>query len=121
MDDERIQLEADVRVRDALMPDDVATRRVVERALAADGAPANRGRRLRLALAVAALALVVGASSFSVWRSRRLPSPAVASAPLALIGTGSMVVVEHPDGRRWMIGPPPERRIGGNYVIAIHK
>ena len=32
-----------------------------------------------------------------------------------------MVVVEHPDGRRWIVGPPPERRAGRNYVIVVQK
>jgi hypothetical protein len=32
-----------------------------------------------------------------------------------------MVVVESQDGRRWVVGPPPERRTGGNYVIVVRK
>src|SRR6185295_18683867 len=102
------------RVRDALLPDDAVTRRLLEQALAPEGVPRRSARRLESAVAITALALILGVTGAIVWQSRRRPSPA-APAPvspysLAVTGTGSIVVVEHPDGRRWIVGPPPERR-----------
>ncbi len=121
MDDERTLPETDARVRDALLPDEAVTRRVLERAFASDRARAPEARRLRPVLTIAALALIVGVAGIGVWQSRRPVSAPVSSAPLALTGNGSIVVVEHPDGRRWIVGPPPERPTGGNYVIAVPK
>jgi hypothetical protein len=124
MDDEHTLRETDVRVRDALRPDGAVARRVLEHALATDGARRPRARRRQFAVAAAALALVLSVTGV-IWQSRHAPSPAapapVSSDSLAVTGTGSIVVVEHPDGRRWIVGPPPERRAGRNYVIVMEK
>ena len=125
MDDEHTLREADARVRDALRPDDAIAQRVLERALADDRAPRPGARGRRSAVAIAAFALVFCLAGVISWQSRRAISPAaptpVSSDSLAVTGMGPIVVVEHPDGRRWIVGPPPERRAGGNYVIAVQK
>jgi hypothetical protein len=121
MDDERTLREADTRLRDALLPDEAVARRVLDRALADARAPRRSARGRRSAVAIAA-ALILSVTGVIVWQSRHPPSPApVASDSLAVTGTGSLVVVEHPDGRRWIVGPPPERRAGRNYVIVVQK
>ena len=123
MDDEHTLPEVDARLRAALSPDQAATARIVARALTYGGTPLRRPqlppRRVLAALALIALAIAVG---IGVWISRRAATVAVAIAPtlpLAITGQGSMVVVERPDGRRWIVGPPPEPRAGGNYVIVL--
>ena len=147
MDDEHTLRDVDTRVRCALRPDASASRRVVLGALADDHGPVSRAGRRRLAVVVvAALALAAGAS---VWQWRRaartaerepfrraatdpLPaeptsrrmngSPSVGSpdAPsLVITGRGSLLVVDGGDGRRWVVGPAPDRRTGGNYVIVL--
>jgi len=119
MDDERTLRETDVRVRAALMPDEAAARQVVDRALAGDRPPRQRARQLpRFTWALTALALII--VSISAWQWRRAAA-ATSPASLAVTGRGSIVVVEHQDGRRWVVGPPPERRAGGNYVIVVQK
>jgi hypothetical protein len=116
MDDEHTLREADARVRAALIPDDAAFRRVVLRALANDRARPPGVHRLSYAVVGAtALALLLGASA---WQWRRT---APATPSLAVVGRGSIIVVESQDGRRWIVGPPPERRAGGNYVIVVQK
>src|SRR5262245_53764269 len=149
MDDEHRLREVDARLRDALRPDDEAARRILARALAAAahgaartgdgsmrvaytrdehkergnavviGVP-SRHARSRPAWAIPVIALMVGVAAAGLWQSRRLPPPHP-SAPLAVTGAGSVVVVEHPDGRRWIVGPAPEPRNGGNYVIVLEK
>ena len=123
MDDEHTRRDVDARVRAALRPDDAFARRVVDRALADVRAPRRSARGRRFAVAVAACALIVSVGGVVAWQSRRGASPPapVPSESLAVTGTGSLVVVEHPDGRRWIVGPPPQRRTGGNYVIVVQK
>lgn len=118
MDDEYTLHEAEARVRAALTPDDAVPRRVVMRALAEERMRPSGTRRWRnTALGIAAFVLLVGAST---WQWRR--TPAVTSSPsLTVIGRGSMVVVESEDGRRWIVGAPPERSTGGSYVIAVRE
>ena len=118
MDDEHTRLEADERLRAALRPDDVVSNRVVTAALAADPAPRHSSRRLRYAAALAALVVALALGT-GAWQWRR-PAP-VAAAPFVVTGRGSIVVVEHQDGRRWIVGPPPERRASGNYVIVVEE
>jgi len=75
--------------------------------------------RDRAVLMFVAMAVAIG---ISTWKWRRATAVAVAVAPtlpLEITGHGSVVVVEHPDGRRWIVGPPPEVRSGGNYVIVV--
>ena len=118
MDDEHTLPEVDARLRAALSPDDIVAGRVTTRALADAGLPRRGAPRLRYVGALAALALAL---SLGAWQWRRLAPVAIAPAPLAITGQGSIVVVEHPDGRRWIVGPPPERRTGGNYVIVLER
>ncbi len=141
MDDENTLREVDTRVRGALRSDAAASRRLVLRALAHDSGPVSRASRPRLAIvAAAALALAVGVSAWQWRRTARheerepfIPerppasrgmnaSPSVRSpAPpsLAITGRGSLLIVDSQDGRRWVVGPLPERRAGGNYVIVF--
>jgi hypothetical protein len=118
MDDEDTRREADARVRAALTPDDAVPRRVVLRALGDNHARPAGARRLPYAVVGAVvLALLLG---MSAWQWRRA-TPARVSPSFAVVGRGAMVVVESQDGRRWVVGPPPERRTGGNYVIVVRK
>jgi hypothetical protein len=120
MDAESTLHETDARLRAALTPGDVVSQRIVRRAL--ESPPGRTSRRLRYAGALAVLALALGVGAWQ-WR-RPAPTPSAStpgSAPLAVTGRGSMVVVEHADGRRWIVGPPPEPRAGGNYVIVLER
>jgi hypothetical protein len=114
MDDEHMLREVDARVRRALRSDAVS-QRVAAGALADGRASTPRTRRPRLVVVAAvALALCVGAWH---WRStlRRSPVP----PPLAITSRGSVLVVDSPDGRRWVVAPAPERGTAGNYVIVL--
>jgi hypothetical protein len=117
MDDERTLLEADARVRAALMTDGAASRRVVMRALAEDHRPSVWMRRVPYAVAAAAAVVMLLVISARPWR-RTVAVPPVAPS-LTITGAGSLLVVDSQDGRRWLVGPPPERRTGHNYVIVI--
>jgi hypothetical protein len=115
MDDESNLHDVDARVRAALMTDAAVSDRVVTRALA-DG-PRRPLRRSPYAVAIAAaLTLILGAGG---WAWRRAARPPAASPSLAITGHGSILVVDSQDGRRWIVGPAPERRRGGNYVIVV--
>jgi len=117
MDDERILRDTDARLRAALAPDPAAQRRVLERALGGER-PRPRRRLLVYVLGgMASLALLAGSG---VWQWRRADPPRSPSS-LTVTGRGSTVVVENQDGRRWVLGPSPERRAGGNYVIAVQR
>src|SRR5262245_10341501 len=121
MDDEDTLREAAARLRAALSPNEAVSQRIVRHALESGGAPSRASRRLGDAGALAVLALALGAGAWQ-WRRRSATTVAVpAAAPLAITGRGSTVVVEHTDGRRWIVGPPPERRPGGNYVIVLER
>src|SRR5262245_66696035 len=131
MDDERTPHEAEARLRAALKeadaerlraalrPGDAVSHRIAMRALQAAAARSGQSeqpRRPHLLAALALIALVV-ALGIGAWLSHRSTAVAVAVAPtlpLAITGEGSVVVVEHADGRRWIVGPPPEPRAGGN-------
>ena len=118
MDNEHTLREADARVRAALRPDDAAQREVVRRALADNRERPAGVRRLSYAVVWAgALAVLFAAGA---WQWRR-STPDTFSPSLAVVGRGSIIVVESHDGRRWVVGPPPERRAGGNYVIVVQK
>ena len=118
MDDEHTLREADARVRAALVPDEGAARRVVSRALAGDRDRPGVRRLSYAAVGTAIVALLLGAGA---WRWRRAAPATIPPPSLAIVGRGPMIVVESQDGRRWVVGPPPERRTGGNYVIAVQK
>jgi len=120
MDDESKLLEVDARVRAALLVDGVASRRVVMRALADDGRRRMKGvrRRLFVVVTAAALALLLVMSAWQWRRGARVP---VSAPSLSITGEGSMLIVDGQDGRRWVVGPPPQRRTGGNYVIVVRE
>jgi hypothetical protein len=116
MDDGQERREVEAWVRNALTPDGEAGARVAVRALATSHAstPASRRRRFAV-LAAAALALLAVLVGFQ-WRRAGL-----APAPLAvpILGGGPLVVIESPEGRRWIVGRSPERPGSGSYVIVI--
>jgi hypothetical protein len=119
MDDESKLPEVDVRIRAALIVDGVASRRVVMRALADDGRRVKEVRRRPFVVvtsAVLALLLVM-----SAWQWRRGARVPVSAPSLSITGEGSLLIVDGQDGRRWVVGPPPQRRTGGNYVIVVRE
>ena len=118
MDDKNGPLEIDLRVRAAVSPPDSVVDRVVMRALTPDDRSPQHRRRIRFAAATAAmLALLIG---LAAWQGRR-PRAGEDTRPtsLAITGAGSRLVVESQDGRRWVVGPAPKRRISGGYVIVV--
>ena len=115
MDDERNLHEVDARVRAALMTDAAASDRVTARALA-DGSVRAVPHNWYAVVIVAALIVVLGAG---VWQWRRTTRASAAPPSLAITGHGSILVVDSQDGRRWIVGPAPEHRTGGNYVIVV--
>jgi hypothetical protein len=115
MDDERTRRELDDRVRTAFTPDDVRVRRIVQRALSDDSALRGRGWLLRCGVVAAVLLIALLASV----RYRRHEPIATSPASLSVVGRSSTVIVESADGRRWLLGPAPEQRAGGNYVIVL--
>jgi hypothetical protein len=119
MDDESKLPEVDARIRAALIVDGVASRRVVMRALADDGRRVKEVRRRPFVVvtsAVLALLLVM-----SAWQWRRGARVPVSAPSLSITGEGSLLIVDGQDGRRWVVGPPPQRRTGGNYVIVVRE
>ena len=113
--DEPVPHDVDRRVRAAFAIDDGVSRRVVSQALKAAAAPPRLGRR---ATSAVALIVVVGvAVSLTVWRLWHAAPPPPAA--LRITATGAILVVESQDGRRWIVGPPPARPSGGNYVLVI--
>ena len=117
MDDEHTLHDVDRRVRAAFAIDDAASRRVVARALNAPIGPPARGMRVKRALAlIVGIGVVLG---IGVWRQGRdAPAPSPPAA-LRITAKGAILVVESQDGRRWVIGPPPARQTGGNYVLVV--
>jgi len=139
--------DVDTRVRGALRTDGVTARRIVMRALAEDHGPSTWMRRVPYTVAAATVVVIVLVISAWQWRrtarveerqpfsraaTARLPassasrgmnaSPSVRSPvppSLAITGRGSLLIVDSQDGRRWVVGPLPERRAGGNYVIVF--
>ena len=118
MDDEHTPHDIDQRVRAALAIDDGVTRRVLARALKAPIERPPRGRRVKGAVALTVgVAVVAGISVWRPWRDA--PAPAPPPAALRITAKGAVLVVESQDGRRWIVGPPPARPIGGNYVLVV--
>jgi hypothetical protein len=64
------------------------------------------------AAALVLLAVLMG----SQWRRGEL---APASPPVPIPGGGPMVVIESPDGRRWIVGRSPERPASASYVVIL--
>jgi anti-sigma-K factor RskA len=115
MDEERGLLEVDARLRAAVAPDVEAARRIAARALADDTRPTQRRWRAPLAIAiVAAIVVIAGVAAFQ-WRRS---TAAVPSRSLTITSAGSMLVVESPDGRRWVVGSSTPRR-SGNFVMVV--
>jgi hypothetical protein len=117
MDDENKLLEVDTRVRVAVSPPAYVVDRVVMRALSASDRRPQHGSRLTFA--VVTLATVVLLIALTVWQGRQRAGEHTLPTSLAITGEGSMLVVESQDGRRWIVGPAPKRRIGGGYVIVV--
>jgi hypothetical protein len=120
MDDEEVRLEIDERIREAVRADPAARQRIAARALAhsPSGVRGTRARAaLRAPLLVAAAAVAV--LGLAGWFARlRQPAPAPLTS-WSITGTGSMVVVDGNDGRRWIVGRPAEPRSQGRYVIVV--
>jgi len=118
MDDEHTPHDLDRRVRGALAIDDAASRRVVARALKApDERPPHRDRVKSAAALAVGVAVVAGISVWRPWRDA--PAPAPSPPALRITAKGAVLVVESQDGRRWIVGPPPARPTGGNYVLVV--
>jgi ferric-dicitrate binding protein FerR (iron transport regulator) len=116
MDDEPRLAEVDARIRATLMPDASTASRVAARALADRHRPVAPMRR-RYVLAAAAVCTLTAGMVVWQWRPTKVQPAALTS--LAITGDGSMIVVESPDGRRWIIGPEAERHKQGSYVIVV--
>jgi len=117
MDDKNGPLEIDMRVRAAVSPPAYVVDRVVERALTDDDRLPRHWSGIRFAAVTAAmLALLIGVAA---WQGRQRTGEDTQPTSLAITGEGSLLVVESQDGRRWVVGPAPKRRIGGGYVIVV--
>ena len=114
MDDETRLSEVDSRVRAALVVDPEATRRVFATALADRSDLLTRRWHATVAAAAVVFALGVG-----MWLWHGTAPPPSAKTSLKVTTHGSLIVVEAADGRRWIVGPPPAPRTGGNYVIVV--
>ncbi len=116
MDDGQERCEVDAWVRNALAPDREAGARVAVRALATSHASTSAPRRRPFALlAAAALALLAVLVGFQ-WRHAGL---AGARPDVPIPGGGPLVVIESPEGQRWIVGRSPDRPGGGSYVMVI--
>ena len=113
--DERTSHDVDRRLRAAFPIEDGVSRRVLAQALKTAPAPPLFSRHLKSASALS-IAIVV-AVSLTVWRRwHAAPAP---PAELRITATGAILVVESQDGRRWIVGAPPARPSGGNYVLVV--
>lgn len=114
MDDDARSHDVDTRLRAALAPPPELVDRVVTHALGQlHHASRSAGRALSIG---AAVALVLVGTAVRWQRSVR---PQATPSSLTIVGDGSMLVVHGTDGRRWLIGPPAERRSAGHYVIVV--
>jgi hypothetical protein len=116
MDDENRLPEIDALVRDAVTPPDDAVDRVVLKALGDNREPPRRRGGWLAMVTAGAFVLVLG---IAAWQWARIADRRAGAASLAIKGEGSMLVVESQDGRRWVVGPPPKRRIGSNFVLVV--
>jgi hypothetical protein len=117
MDDEHTPHDVDRRVRAALAIDDAVSRRVVTQAIKAPRARSFHRRRVMSSVAVTlGIGVIVG---LVVWRQWRAVPASALPAALRITSEGAVLVVESQDGRRWIVGSPPARRIGGNYVLVV--
>jgi hypothetical protein len=113
--DESTLREIDKRVRAALRPASVTADQVAQRALSENPVRKNDPSRFRYRVAVATAMFLLALGMWH-WRAQQTT---MATPSLSLVGRGSTVIVESADGRRWLVGPAPERRPGGNYVIVL--
>ena len=81
--------------------------------------PPRPSTRRRMGFAVVTVATVVLLVALTVWQGRKRAGEHTLPTSLAITDRGSMLVVESQDGRRWIVGPAPERRIGVGYVIVV--
>jgi hypothetical protein len=102
--------ELEQQIRRALAPDSSTVGRVVGRALQ----NAKEPRRFTPAYLFAAICGVVAALSLIVLTTRHTAAPAV-----TIRESGGFVVVERVDGQRVVVGHPPARTAGGNYIILV--
>ena len=117
MDDENRLLDVDRRVRAAVSPPASVADRVVTRALT-DNDPSWQHRHRR-GVAVTTVTTAVLVLALTIWLGReRTGEPSIPTS-LAITGKGSLLIVESQDGRRWIVGPVPQRPIGASYVIVI--
>jgi hypothetical protein len=117
MDDENKLLDVDRCVRAAVSPPAHVVNRVVARALADnDLQPAHRRHMTVLAGTGGALVLLM---VLVVWQGREPADEHTMPTSLAITEEGSLLVVESHDGRRWIVGPAPDRVIGGGYVLVV--
>lgn len=72
-----------------------------------------------MTFAVVTVVTVVLLMVLTVWQGRKPAGEHTLPTSLAITGEGSMLVVESHDGRRWIVGPAPTRRMGGGYVIVV--
>jgi hypothetical protein len=122
MTDDPERPDLDARLRAALAPDEESVRRVVTRALAEHLSAAPR-RTPRYAFGTIALVLaaVVAAIVSSSRGTERRAAPTGAAASISITGRGSLVTAEASDGRRWIVGAPPDAGPRGGYVIVIRR
>jgi hypothetical protein len=116
MDDEHLLREVDERVGAALAPDPAAARRIVARALG--GTSRRDPSRMILVAAVSALTIALGLAGWFARPTRRQSPPPLTS--LSITSSGSMLVVDGDDGRRWVIGRAADASPRGRYVIVVH-
>jgi len=130
MDDDRSHADIDERIREAFRADPAAPPRIARRALdespALDAGPRTRSFRPFAIAAAAALVLVLGIAAWRIRPPRSAPPqaapPRSARPPLtslSITGSGSIVVVDGNDGRRWIVGRSPAPPPPGRYVIVV--
>jgi len=112
--DERTPHDVDRRLRAAFAIDDGVGRRVVAKALRTTPAPVYSGHMKSAVALVVAIGVAVGLTLWRPWHAAPAPP-----AGLRITATGAILVVESQDGRRWIVGPPPARPSGGNYVLVV--
>jgi len=72
----------------------------------------------RTLMAAAAIAIVV-AAGVAGWRRRSVSLPPSPARSLSIRGSGSTLVVDGGDGRRWIVRRSDQERPPGGYVIVF--
>lgn len=104
-------------LRRLVTPEPAVVERVLAGALGASRYDARR--RTRWTWAGAALATV--ALSVGLWQWPQLASLPGEPVTLTITGDRARVVVEHRDGRRWIVTPRSDRVTRGSYVIVVER